>query len=170
MRHIRLILLLLLFSPGLAGFSTPPHKFYVSVMEIQQKDKSLQITFSIFWDDWDRFLEERHKLKANLTAENEDPKAETILKEYLKQVIAININGKPVKINYIGREYETDLMLCYLEINDISSVSKISIENRFFLDYLDNQQNIVHTKLSGERKSILLDKDKPKGLLNFTAK
>lgn len=168
MRHIRLIVLLLL-SYGLSGFSNPPHKFYVSVMEIQQKDKSIQITFSVFWDDWNRFLEEKYNLKADLTADNEDPKAETILKEYLKQVIAININGKSVKINYIGREYEADLMFCYMEINDFSSVSKISIENKFFLDYIDSQQNIVHVKLSGERKSMLLDKDKPKGLLNFSA-
>lgn len=164
MRNLRLIFLLLLLSSGL----NPPHKFYVSVMEIQQKDKSLQITFSVFWDDWSRYLEEKHQLRANLTAENEDPKAESILKAYLKQVIGIDVNGKPVKINYIGREYNADLMYCYLEIDNLDAISKITVENKFFFDYIDSQQNIVHVILSKNRKSLLLDKDKPKGLLNFS--
>ncbi len=169
MRNFRLIILLLLLSSGLKGFSNPPHKFYVSVMEIRQKDKALQITFSVFWDDWSRYLEEKHQLRANLTAQDEDPMAESILKAYLKQVIAIDVNGKPVKLNYIGREYNVDLMYCYLEIDNIDAISKIAIENKFFLDYIDEQQNIVHVIFSKNRKSLLLDKDKPKGLLNFPA-
>lgn len=169
MQYIRLIVLLLFISSGLEGFSNPPHKFYVSVMEIKQKDKSLQITFSVFWDDWSRYLEEKHQLRANLTAENEDPKAEDILKSYLKQVIGIDVNGKPVKLNYIGREYNVDLMYCYLEIDDVDTVSKIAVENKFLFDYIDSQQNIVHIIISDNRKSLLLDKDKPKGLLNFPA-
>lgn len=168
MRNFRLIILLLLLSSGLKGFSIPPHKFYVSVMEIRQKDKTLQITFSVFWDDWSRYLEEKHQLRANLTAQDEDPRAESILKTYLKQVIAVDVNGKPVKLNYIGREYNVDLMYCYLEIDNIDAISKIAIENKFFLDYIDEQQNIVHVILSKNRKSLLLDKDKPKGLLNFS--
>jgi len=168
MNYIRLIVLILLFSSGLYGFSNPPHKFYVSVMEIRQKDNTLQITFSIFWDDWSRYLEEKQQLRANLTSKNEDPKEEAILKAYLKQVIAINLDGKPVKINYVGRDYESDLMYCYLEINNISSISKIAVENKFFFDYIDSQQNIVHVIRADDRKSLLLDKDKPKGLLNFS--
>jgi hypothetical protein len=113
-------------------------------------------------------LEEKHQLRANLTAENEDPKAESILKAYLKQVIGIDVNGKPVKINYIGREYNADLMYCYLEIDNLDAISKITVENKFFFDYIDSQQNIVHVILSKNRKSLLLDKDKPKGLLNFS--
>lgn len=170
MHHIRLIVLFLSLSSTMTSFSIPPHKFYVSVMEIRQKDNALQITFSIFWDDWGRYLEEKHALIANLTSENEDPKAEILLKNYLKQVLAIDVNGKPYKINYIGRDYDADLMYCYLEINNIDAVSKIAVENKFFFDYIDSQQNIVHVILSENRKSLLLDKDKPKGLLNFSTK
>jgi len=55
----------------------------------------------------------------------------------------------------------------YLEIPNISSFERIEIENKILFDTFEDQQNIIHIKTPDARRSLVLDKENPKGLLNF---
>ena len=68
---------------------------------------------------------------------------------------------------FIGKEYDADIIKCYLEIQSIKKIESFEISNQFLFDLFDEQQNIVRTKIYSKQKSFLLDHNSKIGLLNF---
>ncbi len=160
---------LILFLP-LMAFATV-HKFYVSVTNIgySEKDDALQITSRVFIDDLEKVLEVRYGLKADLATGNESELADEYLEKYLRQKFVVEINGKNKPFDFIGRKYDNDLMIYYFEVKeiDLPSVTSIQIENEILTDLYDEQQNVVHFKIKGTKKSFVLVKSDTKGMLKL---
>ena len=66
-------------------------------------------------------------------------------------------------IDFIGKEYKTDVLQMYYEIKLAEKIKSISFENYFLIDDFINQQNIIHFKKDKFRKSFLLNANNPKG-------
>ncbi|KAA3622794.1 MAG: hypothetical protein DWP94_07485 [Flavobacterium sp.] len=166
MKLIKIPVLLLLI---LMLTSSTAHKFYVSItmIEFVEEKESLQIISKIFTDDIEDVLQERYDKNIHLDSKKETKKAEIFLKEYLKKKIQINVNGEPANYTYIGREYDIDITKVYLEINGISKVESLEVSNEVLMEMFEEQQNIVHFKNGDSRRSLVLEKEYPKGMLNF---
>ncbi len=166
MKSIRILFLVALL-PLILSFTA--HKFYVSITKIEfsQEEQSLQIITKLFIDDIEDVLQERYSPSISLDSEKETPKDANFLKEYILQKLKINVNGSPVKLNYIGHEYDNDVVKSYIEVENISELTTIEVENKMLMDLFEKQQNIIHIKRYNKRKSLVLDIDNPKGLLNF---
>ncbi|MFK7749469.1 MAG: DUF6702 family protein [Kordia sp.] len=164
---IQKIILLCIAIPLLAF--TSAHKFYVSVMNIEHNtsEKTLQITTRIFIDDFQHVLNERYDLKEELTTEKETKVVEGMMQKYLTKKIKIWVNGGLRSFNFLGKKYEEDVAVCYLEIEAVDIVNSLEIENRVLYEIEDDQQNLVHAKVNNTRKSLLLVKENDKGLLKF---
>ncbi len=145
------------------------HKFYVSVTEIEYNEKaeSLQIISRVFIDDMEDLLQTRYDSKIRLGKSNETTEASTSINKYLKQKIEIQIDGKTMEVNYIGKEYEDDMLLLYLEVSNVSSFKKIEIKNAILTDMFSEQKNLVHVNYKGSTKSLILNKAKQEDVLNF---
>ena len=166
MNTIRIALILLVF-PLLTAASD--HKFYVSITKIEyvQEKQSLQIISKIFIDDIEDVLQQRYDAELSLATSKETEKEVAFIKKYLSQKIKIKVNGKPEKFTYIGKEYDTDIMKVYLEIENISALESLEVSNEILMEIFEEQQNIIHFKSADKRRSLILDKDNPKGMLNF---
>lgn len=81
--------------------------------------------------------------------------------------LKININGKESVIKFIGKEYDDDVVQCYLEIEDVTNIKSFSIENSVLYDMFSEQKNIVRTHINGKNKSFILIPENDKGMLNF---
>lgn len=151
------------------AFSAEMHKFYVSVtlIEFNQEQKSIQIVSRIFIDDLEDVIQERYDPAIKLQSPEKEKQIDELIKNYLKQKIAIDIDGKEVALNFIGKEYENDLILCYMEIDGIPDFSSIEISNKLLMDVFDQQQNIIHVKKGNSRKSLFLEEINSKGMLKF---
>ncbi len=147
----------------------PVHKFYVSITKIEyaKQKNSLQIIAKIFTDDLEDALQQRYNSSILLGGKNESPKVDELLKKYLFQKINIKVNGKPVKLEYIGKEYDVDMVVSYIEVKDIKEIKTIEIENKVLTETFSDQQNIIHLKTPKSRRSLILDRDEPSGLLNY---
>ncbi len=160
-----LILLMPLFAFTIA------HKFYVSVTNVSysEKDDALQITSRIFIDDMDQVLKERYDIEAHLATDQESVLSQEYLEKYLRAKFVIEINGEPRAYEYIGKKYDNDLIIFYLEVTelDFPTVKSIQIQNEVLTDMFDEQQNIVHFKIKGKKKSFVLMKENTKGVLNL---
>ncbi|NAS29518.1 hypothetical protein GTQ40_00900 [Flavobacteriaceae bacterium R38] len=169
MKNTIKISVLFLIIPLLLSFTA--HKFYLSVTEINysEKDKSIQLLSRIFIDDLEELLNDRYEIDLNLTSSNELENAEDYIERYVKSKILLKIDGKDVSYNFLGKEYDNDVIKCYLEIEDIdiNSIETIEIENQLFFETFEEQQNIVHFKFKRKKKSFILIKENDKGLLNF---
>lgn len=145
------------------------HKYYVSVTEIEYAEdkQSLQIISRVFIDDFEKLLRERYNEKITLAVENEMEIVDFYIQKYLNEKFKIEINNQLVDLNFLGKEYEDDIMLCYLEIENIEHISRIQVVNQVLFDVFPDQQNIVRIKINSTNKSILLNKENDKGLLNL---
>lgn len=147
------------------------HKFYVSVTNIKysEKDKTLQITSRVFIDDFDLLLKERYGVLTNLATKTEAKDAEEYIQKYINTKFRISINEKDVPVTYIGREYDNDIIVLYLEVEDVvfKKLKSIEVENGMLTDLFDEQKNLVHFKFNEVKKSFVLIKENNKGMLNF---
>ena len=168
MRPIKKALLILLLP--LLAFTTA-HKFYVSVTNVgySEKDDALQITSRIFIDDLEAILLERYDVIAKLDTENESAVADEYLEKYLRKKFQIEVNGEPVAYEVIGRKYDADVCIFYIEVANLNfpAVESIQIQNEVLTDLFDEQQNVVHFKINGKKKSFVLLKSDTKGMLKL---
>ncbi|WP_223826747.1 DUF6702 family protein [Flagellimonas sp. S3867] len=150
---------------------TASHKFYVSVtnMVYSEKDSAFQITSRIFIDDLEQVLEERYGVIAKLTAEEESKVADEYIKKYFKTKFAIELDNENVDYTFLGKRYDNDVVICYLELTNVNlaDVKTITVKNEILTDLFEEQQNLVHVKWKGNKKSFVLIRENNKGMLNL---
>lgn len=161
--------LLILLLPLMASMTA--HKFYVSVTNVgySDKDKALQITTRLFIDDLESVLKERYDFEAHLATDQESDVAKDYMERYLRTKFVVEVNGAQASYNYVGKKYDNDVVIFYLEIPEVelSKVNSIQIQNEILTDLFDEQQNIVHFKIGQKKKSFVLMKENTKGVLNL---
>ena len=148
-----LLLIAILF---LSAFSV--HKFYVSVTQIDYipSKKRIEITSRIFIDDLEKALQKKYNKKVNLTSSKELPEAEELIKSYLKENIKISINKKTQNIEFLAKEVEGDVLILYTKIAFSKKINTFEVYNAILTEIYAEQQNIVHTNINSNKKSILL--------------
>lgn len=145
------LLLLPLFS------FTVLHEYYVSITQVDysEKTKALQITTRLFEDDLEFALRKHYgdTLRLSKYPENVDKH----LANYLKRFFKVTINGELVKLNYIGKEYDDGVALCYLEVENVARIKSIEISNTILFDIYENQENIIRTNINSKPKTFVLN-------------
>lgn len=145
------------------------HKYYISVTQIEYvKDKkSVQITSRIFIDDFENALKSRYSDTITLAEVDEPQIINTYIENYLKEKIAIKINNEKANMVFIGKEYDGDIMRCYLEIEGVKKIKAFDISNKVLFDLFEDQQNIIKVKINSKRKSFMLTSEKKLATLKF---
>lgn len=163
------ILIFLLVMP-LLGMNVY-HKFYVSVtnMNYSDRDKAFQITTRIFIDDLEAVLLERYGIDTDLATPDEVANSDELIDKYLKTKLVIYFDDEVAQYQFLGKEFDTDIVVCYLEITNVKlqELQKIEIQNEVLTDLFEDQQNIVHLKIDDKRKSFILIRENNKGMLNL---
>lgn len=151
----------------LTAFSV--HKFYVSIYQINYapEKKMLQVTSRIFVDDLNDVLHKNYNKKTHLGEENESLEDVNLMKKYISEHFFIKINGQQKPINYLSKELEGNVIICYYNIKDISKIKTIEIQNTVLLDLNSDQQNIIQTTIFGKKQSLLLTDGNTKGMLKY---
>ena len=166
MKFLKIILLVLIF-PLITG--STEHKFYVSITKIEYVAESefLQIITQFFLDDIEEVLRKRYRPDVSLGTKKETKEDVALLKKYILQKLKISVDGTPVALDYLGIEYDIDMVKSYIEVIGVKEFKSIEIEFKALTEIFTEQQNIIHFKSSNNRKSLILDIDNPKGVLNF---
>lgn len=147
------------------------HKFYLSVTQIQYSDQehSLQMTSRVFIDDLNSLLSERYDIDARFETEEQHPLAERFVAEYFKKKFEIKLDNTPVEYDILGHKRDADVVIFFLEATAVylSENQDLEVYNALLTDLFDAQQNVVHLKIDQKKKSFLLMKDVPKGVLKL---
>ncbi len=161
-------ILFLLFAIPLMSF-TLWHKYYVSVNDIEYvKDKeAVQIISRYFIDDFEKALRERYDSSITLAVDNEKENVDGYIEKYLNQKFRIELNDQSIPYNFLGKEYQDDMIFCYLEIEHVLEIRSIDVSNQVLMDMFPDQHNIIKLKVNSRNKSFLLNKENPKGVLKF---
>ncbi|NQX76545.1 DUF6702 family protein [Gilvibacter sp.] len=165
----RIVLLLTVLCAPLFLANSSAHKFYVSITKIEyvQDQQSLQIITKIFIDDFEDVLQERYDPDLILDSTNDDKTVDLYIEKYLLKKLEIKANGAKVTPRYLGREYDIETLVCYLEVTGIKELKSLEVTNDFLFELFPEQQNIVHVKKDDKRRSMILLKDESTDMLKF---
>lgn len=145
------------------------HKFYISITQVNyaKNQKSIQITSRVFIDDLQLEINNLSNSNIELATDREPKNIDSIYNAYLNKHLRFKVNKEDVSYNYIGSEYQKDLVIFYLEIENIDSIPQIEIDNRLLIHSIKEQENIVKTNIYKKNKSFILTNNKTKALANF---
>ena len=147
------------------------HKFYVSVttVEYAQKEESLQIISRIFIDDLESALMARYDLEAALGTPQESDQGLAYIERYFNSKFTVFVNGEVREYTFLGRKYDRDQVICYLEISGVpeAGLESVGVQNEILMDVFEEQKNLVHLKILGAKKSYVLIRENNKGMLNL---
>lgn len=163
MRKIIWLFLVTICFIGLSSFDF--HKFYVSIYQINfnQKEKRLEITSRIFIDDMNAVLKLKYNKITQLASKEETAEDVALMKKYIAENFTLKINGIAKPINYLSNEVESNVLICYFNIKEISKIKSLEIVNTALIDLNSQQQNIIQTTIYDKRQSLLLTDNNPKG-------
>ncbi len=165
MKSIGKCFLILFVVIGLLSFGV--HKFYTAIYQIEfvPKKKMIQITTRIFYDDLNEALEAKYHKRTFVGTEKETPEDLVVLKKYLAEKFIIKVNGQSKSMNFISKEVEDNVLICYLSIKEIAKIKTLEVENTIIMEKHSEQQNIIQANFNGEKQSLLLTSDNFKGML-----
>lgn len=135
------------------------HPLHIATVEIEHNaaEKTLEVTCKTFWDDFESILSKINKSRVDLTTEKNVEENNKKIFEYIKSHLLITIDGKTVPLTFVGYEKEDVVVYSYLQADNISTVKNVSIVNTIMHDMFDDQVEIIHMIVNGNRKSTKLD-------------
>ena len=160
----KIAILFLLFT---LAFSS--HKYYLSLTQIEyNKDQdSLEVIIKVFMDDIEFAINKEYSVDLRLTTKQELEDVDSYFQKYLRKNLRFLVNKELVNYNFIGKEYEGDLVYFYLEVNVSDSPVSLEVYNTILVTYFEQQQNIIKFKKGSDRQSKILSKNTNKALLKF---
>ena len=143
----------------LCMFSARTHPLYISVTEINHnaKEKTLEISCKAFTNDLEAVLEKMTKTKVDLSVAADKKATDQLIDAYVEKHLQLKCDGKPVQLHFIGSEKEADGTWSYFQVNDIATVKRIDVINNLLYDGFEQEINIMHVTVGGDRKSLRLD-------------
>ena len=88
--------------------------------------------------------------------------AQTVIhsSDYLQKEIELKLNDTEVQPVFLGRDYQNDQIVFYLEVKDVAELKTLAVSNSILFELLEGQQNIVRIKTPTKRKSYLQSQGK----------
>ena len=151
------------------GANTGRHPIYVSVTEIEHnaKDKTLEVSCKIFTDDFEKTLRSAYNTHVDLSDAKIKPAMDRLVSDYVLKHLKIAVDGKPTTLKYLGFEKIEEGILSYYQADNIPSVKKITVTDDILFEFNEQQMNLIHVIVGGERKSTKLDNPEKVATLEF---
>lgn len=148
-----------IISENAANTKNSFHPFYVSVTEINHnaENHTLEISCKMFAEDLEEILRTNYKSQVSLGTAKDKARLDQLIPDYINKHLALNVDGKPGKLAYIGFEKDKESAYCYLQVDDVNTVKKINISNTILYDFNEGEINIMHVVVGGKRHSTKLN-------------
>ena len=135
------------------------HEYYLSTTSLKwvPAKQQLQITSRFFLEDIEALMQEETGQKVVFLPDSNPAEIDAFVKEFYLNNLAVTLDGKQQKIDFLGREYQDDLLVVYAEIVLPSrELKRFDVKATFLTDFLSGQQNIIHVSAPKQKRSFLL--------------
>lgn len=163
----KLKFILIIFLIPIFAFSM--HKYYISLTNIEYKkeNNSLQITVKLFIDDLQETINNTYNTNHELTLQNERSVVDSLIVKYSTDHFKIELNETATKYLYLGKEYDSDVVYLYFEIENIQNFYTIGIQNNMLIEFFPEQKNIVKLNINKKKKSFILTSENDKEMFDL---
>lgn len=159
-----LLIFAIIFSFGfLAKASTIPieeevevlHPYHVGSMEFSYNadTKTFEIIGRFFTDDLENAVSKRFSKNLHFYEKKDKEELAKLLDTYMREVLALRINTKQLKLNFIGFQEDRESVEVFLESEPIDSPKKVEASLMPIYNLFDDQINIIHFIVGGKRQS-----------------
>lgn len=138
------------------------HPYYISTTTIiwVPNKQQIQITSRLFTEDVETAIQQAVNPQLKLDPDSEIELIDQFVEHYVKKNVVIQLDGAPLVLTYLGREYKNELIVVYLEATPAIDFTQLSVQNRLLFETFETQQNIVHISSPFNKKSYLLHSKK----------
>ena len=135
------------------------HPIYVSVteMELNKKEKTLEISCKLFTDDFEKALRAAYNTHVDLINPKDRGAMHKLVNDYVQKHLKITADGRLVNLKYLGYELIEEGIYSYFEAANIERVRDVAIFNNLLYEYSKEQMGLVHITVNGTRKSTRLN-------------
>ncbi|WDT68370.1 DUF6702 family protein [Cloacibacterium sp. TD35] len=153
------IFLLFTFLLAFLVSAKPIHPYHVGSVEINYntKTKTFEISAKFFLDDLENSLNAKYNKTLHFGEEKSKAGLDQALENYFAEYFKLKSNNKFLKINYLGFEEDKESVNVYLESEATEMPKKVETAVSLLYSFFDDQMNIVHIIVNGERKSSKLN-------------
>ncbi|MCW3168614.1 hypothetical protein OMO38_08745 [Chryseobacterium sp. 09-1422] len=143
-------ILLIFFS-----FTKEIHPYHVGSVEINysSKSKTFEITGRFFLDDLENGLSKKYGKPFHFNDSKYKAQINEALKNYSSEYFKLKSDHQFLRVNYIGYEEDSESVNVYLESEKVDSPKKVEAAVSFLYNLFDDQINLVHIIVNGNRKS-----------------
>jgi hypothetical protein len=135
------------------------HAFHLSRTTLNYDSPSMtyQLTLHIFIDDLTKCLEKKGYKNLNIGSKSESKLTDEALEKYIKEKVVL-MDGKPIAIEYIGREFSEDgiALYCYFETKEVAYAKNLSVKNALLMELFEDQKNIIDVTKDKKRVGQML--------------
>lgn len=131
------------------------HPYHVGSVEFNynSKSKTFEITGKFFLDDLENALKEKYGTPIHFNDANYESQINDLLEKYCNEYLKLKADNNFVKINYIGYEEDSEAVNIFLESEPVNSPKKVETAVSFLYNFFDDQMNIIHVIVNGNRQS-----------------
>ena len=135
------------------------HPVHISVVEINHNptDKTIEISCKIFTDDFESVLRQNYNIKTDLINPQNRNTMDSLVKKYILSHFSIKVDNRPLQFTYLGFERDQESVFGYIEADSVPALKKLDITNNLMYDFFQDQINIMHVTVGGNRKSTKLE-------------
>lgn len=123
------------------------HDIHLSKSEVNydSKSRSVQVSISLFLDDFELALKERGFDNVKLFSTFEVENADELIEDYLSDKLKFSQNNEEIMTTYLGREISEDLsaVWCYIEVENVPQDQILTVTNEVFMEIYDDQKHVM---------------------------
>lgn len=144
-----------IFSLALVLFSFKFHPYHVGSMEFNynQKTKTVEVSGRFFMDDLENAINKKYGKNLHFLNPKSEKEMNEALKNYASEYVKLKVNNQFAKVNYVGYEEDKESVELYLESETVANPKKVETAVSFLYNLFDDQMNIIHIVINGQRKS-----------------
>lgn len=140
------------------------HPVHVSVTSVEYvKEKNIfDVSFKLFWDDFEVIIAQKYGVLLNLGKEDERKEKEQYFTQYISESFSLKVDGVELEPKYKRDTINEASIWLYYSFPGNFDMKKIEIENRLMLDMFDDQTNLLMVKFGNIEKGFSMKQRKEK--------
>ncbi len=131
------------------------HPYHVGSVEFRYNERSkvFEITGKFFMDDLENALNKKYNKNLHFLDKKFEKEMNETLKEYALEVTKLKVNNQQIKLNFVGFEEDRESVNLFLESEKVVGPKKVEVGVGFIYNLYDDQMNIIHIIVGGNRQS-----------------
>ncbi len=151
----------------LSGTSLHPIFVSVTEMELNSKEKTLELSCKLFTNDFEKALKASSNSRVDLINPTNKGAMDKLVSDYVQKHLRISADARQLPLKYLGYEIIEEAVYSYFESPNIEKISSMTIFNTLLYENNPEQIGLMHLIVNGVRKSTQLNNPNQKATIQF---